>query len=94
MHARGLVFTGIPPAPIEKPARADRRINDDELRALHAIRAKHGFEHDDVKALILNLWGLKSTTALNHAQFKELVDTIIPAGRATVAARGFYKRGA
>lgn len=90
----GRVFMGTPPAAAAPAPKASRRLNEDELKALHAIRAQHGFSHDDVKVLIANLWGLKSTTALNRAQFQELVDVILPAGRAFVAAHGFFKKGA
>lgn len=94
--SRGVAYSGIPPHPIAsepiKKEPAWRLVTHDDLKELHAVRSHHGFSHDDVKALIKNLWGLDTTTALNVYQMRELIDTILPQGRATIAARNWYAR--
>jgi hypothetical protein len=93
----GLEFSGIPSIP-DQPAPAKsttwRLVTHEDLKELHAVRAREGLSHDDVKALIKNLWNHDSTTSMNVAQLRELIDVILPQGRTTIAARNWYRKGA
>lgn len=92
----GLEYSGIPRTSLLDPVTptAWRLVTHEDLKELHAVRSNEGLSHDDVKALIKNLWNLDSTTALNVAQMRELIDVILPQGRTTIAARNWYRKGA
>ncbi|MNK92671.1 hypothetical protein D3C87_1128020 [compost metagenome] len=92
----GVAYSGIPRASLvdsKKPG-TWRLVTHDDLKELHAVRSREGLSHDDVKALIKNIWGHESTTSLNVAQLRELIDVILPQGRTTIAARNWYRKGA
>ena len=92
----GVAFSGIPRATLVDPAKPTtwRLVTHEDLKELHAVRSRENLSHDDVKVLIRNIWGHESTTSLNVAQLRELIDTILPQGRTTIAARNWYRKGA